>query len=93
MSDAAKNITDRQVAVKAFADRVVRTNEERIVSNSRTESVFWSREERINVGNVKPELSHASRELENAIGKFFHSEAIIGVPFIKVSDGKNQAER
>ena len=47
MSNAAPNITDRLVAIKAFTDRAVRTNEERIVFDSRAESVFWRREERV----------------------------------------------
>lgn len=47
MSNAVPNITDGQVAVKTFADRTVRTNKERIVSDCRAESVFWCRVERI----------------------------------------------
>ena len=58
MSDAVPNITDRLVAVKTFADRTVRTNEERIVPDSRAESVFGRRVERIKVRNVKPKFSH-----------------------------------
>lgn len=60
MSDAVPNITDGQVAVKAFADRAVRTNEERIMPDSGAESVFWCRIERIKVRNVKSKFSHAS---------------------------------
>ena len=59
ISDTMKNITDRLVAVKTFADRTVRTNEERIVPDSRAESVFGRRVERINVRNVESEFSHA----------------------------------
>ncbi len=47
MSNAVPNITDRLVAVKAFADRAVRTNEERIMPDSGAESIFGRREERI----------------------------------------------
>ena len=58
MGDAAPNITDRQLAVKAFADRAVRTNEERIMPDSGAESIFGRRVERIKVRNVKPKFSH-----------------------------------
>ena len=47
VSNAAPNIADRLVAVKAFADRAVRTNDERIMPNSRAESIFGRRVERI----------------------------------------------
>ena len=72
MSDAAKDITDRLFAIKAFADRAVGTNDERILPDSRAESVFGRREERIQVWNVKAKFSHASREIGYASGKFFH---------------------
>ena len=58
MSDAVPNITDRLFAIKAFADRAVRTNEERILSNSGAESIFGSGIERIKVRNVKSKFSH-----------------------------------
>lgn len=93
MRDAAKNITDRLIAVKAFADRAVRTNEERILPDSRAESVFGSRVERILIRNVKTKFSHVSREFGDASGKFFHGQAEIGIPLIKMSDRQNQAER
>ena len=73
VSNTVKDITDRLVAVKAFADRAVRTNDKRVLSNSRAESVFWRRVERIKFGNEKAKFRHLSRELENGIGKFFHS--------------------
>lgn len=92
MRDAAKNITDRQIAVKAFADRAVRTNEERILPDSRAESIFGRRVERILIRNVKTKFSHASREFGDASGKFFHGQAEIGIPLIKMSDRQNQAE-
>ena len=47
ISDTAPNITDRLFAIKAFADRAVRTNEERIMPDSGAESIFGRREERI----------------------------------------------
>ena len=72
MSNAVPNITDGQVAVKTFADRTVRTNKERIVSDCRAESVFWRREKGIKLRNVKPKLSHASREFGDANRKFLH---------------------
>ena len=93
MRDAAKNITDRQIAVKAFADGSVRTNEERILPDSRAESIFGRRVERILIRNVKTKFSHASREFGDASGKFFHGQAEIGIPLIKMSDRQNQAER
>ena len=58
-SNAAPNITDRLVAVKTFADRAVRTNEERVLPDSGAESIFGRRVERIKVRNVKPKFSHA----------------------------------
>ena len=93
MSDTAPNVPDRQVAVKAFADRAVRTNEERILSNSGAESVFGRRVKRIQIGNIKAKLSHASREIGNGIGKFFHRQAKIGIPFVKMRERQNQTER
>ena len=93
MSDAAPNITDRLVAVKTFADRAVRTNEERIVPDSRAESIFGRGIERIYIWNVKSKLSHAIRELRDASGKFFNRQAKIRVPLIKMSEGQNQGER
>ena len=59
ISDTAPNITDRLFAIKAFADRAIRTNEERIVPDSRAENVFGRRVERIKVRNVESEFSHA----------------------------------
>ena len=93
MRDTAKNIADRLFAVKAFADRPVRANDEGILSDCRAESIFGRRVERIKVRNVKPKFSHAIREIRDASGKFFHGQAKIGVPLVKVSDGQNQAER
>ena len=93
MSDAVPNITDRLVAVKAFADRAVRTNEERIMPDSGAESIFGRREERIKVRNVKPKFSHAIREIRDASGKFFNRQAKIGIPFVKMRDRQNQGER
>ena len=58
ISDTMKNITDRLVAVKTFADRTVRTNEERIMPDSGAESIFGRRVERIKVRNVKSKFSH-----------------------------------
>ena len=80
-------------AVKAFADRPVRANDERILSDSRAESIFGRRVERVLVRNIKPKFRHASRKIENASGKFFHGQAKIGVPLVEVSDRQNQAER
>ena len=93
MSDAVPNITDRLVAVKAFADRAVRTNEERIMPDSGAESIFGSGIERIKVRNVKSKFSHAIREIRDASGKFFNRQAKIRVPLIKMSEGQNQGER
>ncbi len=93
MSNAVPNITDGQVAVKTFADRTVRTNKERIVSDCRAESVFWCRVERIKVRNVKSKFSHAIREIRDVIGKIFNRQAKIGIPLVKVRDRQNQTER
>ena len=93
MSNAAPNITDRLFAIKAFADRAVRTNEERVLSNSRAESIFGSREKGIKLRNVKSKFSHASREFRDAIGKILNGQAKIRVPLIKISKGQNQGER
>ena len=71
--DTAKDIADRLVAVKAFADRAVRTNKKRVLANSSAESIFGRREERIEFRNVKAKLSHASGKIGYASGKFFHS--------------------
>ena len=81
------------VAVKTFADRTVRTNEERIVPDSRAESIFGSREKGIKLRNVKSKFSHASREFRDAIGKILNGQAKIRVPLIKISKGQNQGER
>ena len=89
VSDTAPNIADRLVAVKTFADRTVRTNDKRVLSNSCAESIFLCRIERIKFGNEKAKFRHLSREVENGIGKFFHRQAKIGVSIIKVSKGKN----
>ena len=70
ISDTMKNITDGLVAVKTFADRTVRTNEERIVPDSGAESIFGRGIESIKIRNVKSKFNHAIRELGNAIGKF-----------------------
>lgn len=87
ISDALPNITDRLVAVKTFADRAVRTNEERIMPNSRAESIFGRGIERIKIRNVKSKFSHAIRELRDASGKFFNRQAKIRIPFVKMSEG------
>ena len=93
MSNTAPNIADRLVAVKAFADRAVRTNEERVLPDSGTESIFGSGIERIKVRNVKSKFSHAIREIRDAIGKIFHRQAKIRIPFVKMRDRQNQTER
>ena len=87
ISDALPNITDRLVAVKTFADRAVRTNEERIMPNSRAESIFGRGIERIKIRNVKSKFSHASREIRDVIGKIFNRQAKIRIPFVKMSEG------
>ena len=93
ISDALPNITDRLVAVKAFADRAVRTNEERIMPDSGAESIFGRGIERIKIRNVKSKFNHAIREIGNASGKIFHRQAKIGVPFVKMRDRQNQGKR
>ena len=93
MSNAAPNITDRLVAVKTFADRAVRTNEERIMPDSGAESVFGSREKGIKLRNVKSKFSHASREFRDAIGKILNGQAKIRIPVVKVRERQNQGER
>lgn len=87
MSNAVPNITDGQVAVKTFADRAVRTNEERIMPDSGAESIFGRGIERIKIRNVKSKFSHAIRELRDASGKFFNRQAKIRIPFVKMSEG------
>ena len=93
MSNAAPNITDGLWAVKAFADRTVRTNEERIVPDSRAESVFGRREKGIKLRNVESEFSHASREFRDAIGKILNGQAKIRIPLVKMRKRQNQGER
>ena len=75
------------VAVKAFADRAVRTNEERIMPDSGAESIFGRGIERIKIRNVKSKFSHAIREIRDASGKIFNRQAKIRIPFVKMSEG------
>ena len=69
MSNAAPNITDRLVAIKAFADRAVRTNEERIVFDSRAESVLGEGKKGYRSGMLNPSSAIQAEKLETQAEK------------------------